>query len=110
MTNYLWHKVSEEEKEQIEDDARELILKFGDALEKVGDIPDAVVEREKDVREEISLSNFHPKSLRESHPLGKSRKMSSRNLRDEEFRDLMFENAPDVKDGCIVGEKGGWVK
>jgi hypothetical protein len=29
---------------------------------------------------------------------------------DSEFRDLMFENAPDIEGDCVVAEKGEWVE
>jgi len=87
MANYLWKKISEQEKNQIKQDAKKLILEFGDVLEKLPDIPEAIVERDKDVREE-----------------GDGKKC------DSEFRNLMFENAPHKKGDFVVAEKGGWVK
>ena len=88
MASYLWKKLSDKEKQQIKQEAKKLILEFGDTIENLPDIPESVVEREKDVRGE-----------------GEEESCGS-----EEFRNLMFENAPRKKGDFIQGEKGGWVK
>jgi len=87
MADYLWHSVSESEKKRIEHEAKDLILSFGDALEKLPKLSESLVERSEDTREEKGI--------------GKP---------SEEFRNLMFENASNVKDDCIVAEKGEWTK
>ena len=87
MSDYLWHKISENERKKIEKEAKDLILSFGDALEKLPKMPESLVERNKDVREETKVC-----------------------VPDKEFRDVMFKNAPKTKDDCIVAEKGEWTK
>ena len=87
MSSYLWKKLSEEERKKLENEARELILAFGDEIEKLPNMPESVVEREKDTREEREGA-----------------------VCDSDFRNLMFKNAPNKKDDCIVAEKGGWVR
>ena len=87
MTNYLWKKLSESERNHLEGEAKELILAFGDELEKLPAMKESFVEREKDLREEKGEGETC----------------------DDSFRELMFENAPKKKGGFIVAEKGGWV-
>jgi len=87
MADYLWHKVSEQEKEQIQEQAKKIILEFGDSLEKLPKLPESAVEREESVRLE-----------------GEGEEC------DEEFAELMLDNVPETKDKCIVAEKGKWVK
>jgi len=87
MASYLWRKLSEKEKNEIKQEAEKLILEFGDAIEKLPDIPEGVVEREKDRREEDSEKG-----------------------ECEIDRDIMFKNAPEVKDDCILGERGKWIE
>lgn len=85
MSSYLWHRVSESEKVKIEQDAKDLILEFGDALERLPKLPESAVERKSDRRIEGNGKNS-----------------------DQEFRELMLQNAPETKDGFIVAEKGKW--
>ena len=70
---------------EIEASAKKIMDSFMKALEKVGDTKeDFVIKREKNVRgnEKAEI--------------------------DEEFRDLMFKNAPKVKNDCILAEKKKW--
>ena len=71
--------------ETIKKQAKEILDKFSKALEKV-EIEEAKVERPEDRREEKEPEE----------------KVS------EEFRKIMFSNAPETKDDCIQGEKGEW--
>jgi Asp-tRNA(Asn)/Glu-tRNA(Gln) amidotransferase C subunit len=84
MSNYTWHKVSDEEKEEIKKDAKNLLDEFSAKLEKISI---------RDVKEEVG------ENLREE---GEGLKPN------EEFREEMLENAPLVEDGLIVAERGGW--
>ncbi len=83
---YTWHKVSDEEKEEIKKDAKNLLDEFSAKLEKISI---------KDVKEEVG------ENLRIEGDGWKP---------NEEFREEMFENAPLVEDGLIIAEKGGWKK
>tara|TARA_Y100000310_G_scaffold163530_1_gene163360 strand:- start:2038 stop:2298 length:261 start_codon:yes stop_codon:yes gene_type:complete len=85
MADYLWHKISESERKKIEKDAKSLILEFGDSLEKLPELKEGFVERDSDSREEGDGVEC-----------------------DSGFRDLMFENAPDIEGDCILGERGSW--
>lgn len=87
MVDYLWHKISETEKKKIEKEAKDLILSFGDALEKLPKMPESLVERSEDIRNETKVC-----------------------IPDKEFREIMFKNAHSVKGDCIVAEKGEWTK
>ena len=87
MSNYLWHKLSEEDRKKIEQDSKKLILEFGDSLNKLPAREEAFVERDKDSRVEGPYDDEDP-----------------------DFRKLMFGNAPEVKDDCIVAEKGKWTE
>jgi len=87
MADFLWHKISDAERKKIEKESKELILSFGDALEKLPDLKEEFIERSEDSREEGSGKECEP-----------------------EFRKLMFENASIVKDDCIVAEKGTWIE
>ena len=86
MASYLWKKLSESEKKEIENQAKEMILGFGDALETLKDIPESFVDREEFERREDS------------------------EIGCDIDRNLMFENAPEKDDEFIIAEKGGWVE
>lgn len=86
MGSYLWRKLSDKEKEEIKEQARELILNFGDTIEKLPDIEESFVERDKDVREELNGED------------------------DNNFdKQIALDNAPKTEGNCIVAEKGSWV-
>jgi len=74
------------DQEQIKQQAKNIIDSFVSALEKI-EVEEENVEREEDRRQE--------KEPAES---------------DADFRKIMLENAPDVKNECIVAEKGKWTK
>ena len=85
MADYLWHSVSDKERKKIEEDAKNLILEFGDSLEKIGKLKEKLIDRGKGTREESKVCEV-----------------------DNKFKELMMENAPNTKDNCIVAEKGAW--
>ena len=87
MADYLWHEISDSERKKIEKESKDLILSFGDSLEKLPKLKEGLVERDNDIREEDKSSKC-----------------------DEEFRNLMLKNASNVKNDCIVAEKGEWTK
>jgi len=86
--SFLWRKVSEKEKEQIEKDAKKIIDSFTKQLERIEKkkIPEWSIDREKSEREEGEKAN----------------------VCDSDFRDLMFDNAPKKNKDFIIAEKGGW--
>ncbi len=73
--------------EQVEKEAKAIMDSFLKALEKI-EVPEdqfAFVERDQFVRDQKLV------------------------MGDDEFRKLMFENAPKKREGYILTEKGAWV-
>jgi len=79
--------------EEIKKQAKEIMDNFASALEKVK-VEEARVEREEDRRKEKAI--LSQKESKESE--------------SEEFRKIMFENAPEKAGDCIKAEKGGWLE
>ena len=84
--DFLWHKVSEKEKEDIKRQAKEIMDKFSKRLEKV------------------KLSD-KPKIL--ERDLEFEREENSKNEREID-RKVMFENAPEKNKDFIISEKKKW--
>ena len=82
--SFLFHKVSEKEKEQIKKQAKKLLNDFSGKLEKI-----------KAKEEHFENSD----GLREEGDGWET---------DKDFRDLMLLNAPFVEDDFVVAEKRGW--
>ncbi len=87
MTNdFLFHKVSESERESIRKEAKEIMDRFSGRLAKVNEkIPEPLIERKEFEREE------------------KEGKECS-----EDFRKRFFENAPNKNKDFILTEKKRW--
>lgn len=84
--DYLWHKVEKEDQEKIRKEAKAILDKFSDALEKAG-------EETKDFR-----------GVQRDIQLRDEKKTET----DKNFRKRFFSNAP-AKDGdFILAEKGAW--
>ena len=81
-----WRRLSDKERKEVELKAKNVMLEFGKTLEKLPDIPEAIVDRDKSERDE----NFGEITC------------------DDMFRDLMFENAPKKNNDFIIAEKGKW--
>ncbi len=81
--DFLWHKVSEKEKEEIKQQAKKIVDDFSKKLGKVAKIPEPVIERDEGERAEG-------------------------NGRVEIDKKIMFENAPEKNDDFIIAEKGKW--
>ncbi len=81
--NFLWHKVSEKEKEDIKKQAKGIMDSFSKKLSKVKDIPEPIIERKECERPEG----------------GKPIEMD---------REIMFENAPQKNKDFIIAEKKKW--
>jgi Asp-tRNA(Asn)/Glu-tRNA(Gln) amidotransferase C subunit len=86
MASFLWKKVSDKEKKEIQKQAKKILDDFSKELSRAGkDAGESFIERESGEREEGS---------------GKC---------DDNFsRKKMFENAPEKNDNFIIGEKGRW--
>jgi hypothetical protein len=84
--NALWHKVTEQEKEEIRKNAKKILDEFASKLEKIK-TEEELYEVGEGIREEGSPWKT-----------------------DQEFRDITFANANLVEDDSIVAEKGAWKK
>ncbi len=84
----MWRKLSEGDKKAIQDKAKKIMLEFGKSIEKLPEMPDSFVERAEFERAEGSEDG------------GRS---------DNDFRKIMFENAPKKDKDSIIAEKGKWV-
>ncbi|MDO8529005.1 MAG: hypothetical protein Q7S06_03910 [Nanoarchaeota archaeon] len=84
--DFLFHKVSEEEKGKIKEQAKNIIDDFSKKLSRIDKgMKEPVIEGKEFERQE------------------------GKNKIDESFsRKKMFDNAPNKTDDFIVGEKGGW--
>lgn len=83
----LWHRMSDKEKEEIKESAKNIMDSFASALAEIEKrAPDFVVERAEHERQEKEPWQA-----------------------DSDFREIMFKNAPKTKGDCIEAEKGGWV-
>ena len=86
MSNFLFHKVSEKEKQENKKQAKNLIEDFSKKLSKIDKkITEPTIERKQGERIEKS-----PKK------------------EDSEFRKIMFENAPNKNENFILAEKKKW--
>lgn len=83
---FIWHKVSEKEKQEIKEQAKHLLEEFSSKLEK------------------IKTKEMHFESKDGTRQEGSGWKTS------EEFRSTILSNAPSVEEEFIVAEKGEWKK
>jgi len=88
--DFLWRKVTEKEQESIKKEAKDILDKFSNALEKVEKQLEDVkgVKRDIQLREEGNVERT----------VGSSK----------EFRKAFLKNAPSTEDDFVVAEKGGW--
>lgn len=77
-------RLSEEQVKKIEEESKKLLNEFSRKLEKLKINLDEKIEGEE------------------------GREEGDGWLTDEEFREIIFENAPFVEDDLIIAEKGGW--
>jgi len=84
VNDFLFHKVSEKEREEIKKEAKGIMDSFSRKLDKLKLREDVFIERENCERQE-----------------GERKGCSI-------DREIMFENAPEKNDGFIVGEKKKW--
>ena len=84
--DFLWHKVSEKEKEEIKNQAKAIMDSFSKKLERINKkTEEPIIEREKGERQE-----------------GQGKEP------DEEFRKRILENAPEKNKDFIIAERKGW--
>ena len=85
VNDFIFHEVSEKEREEIKKQAKGIMDDFSKKLDKVGkQVGEPLVERDACEREEGSCKGTGID------------------------REIMFENAPEKSDGFILGEKGKW--
>ena len=85
--DFLWHAVSEKEKEDIKKEAKSIMDNFSKKLEKIKEkTPEPIIERKECERQETKRTE----------------------QTNSEFRKIMFENAPNKDDDFILGEKKAW--
>jgi hypothetical protein len=82
--DFLWHEVSEKEKNEIKKQAKEIMDSFSKKLAKVGKVKESFIERSIDEREEGKVECA------------------------EMDRDIMFENASNKNKDFIIAEKKKW--
>ena len=84
VDNFIWRKVSEKEKGEIEKNAKKILNDFASKLAN------------------IKTKDSHFENGDGGRDEGEGWKT------DEMFRELMMENAPFVEGDLVVAEKGGW--
>jgi len=84
--DFLWHKVSEKEKQEIQKQAKQIMSNFSSKLSKIKDsLEDSSIEKD-----------FGERSEKEG-------------ACDENFsREIMFGNAKEKNKDFIIGEKKTW--
>jgi hypothetical protein len=83
---YTWHKVTEEEKEEIRQNSKKLLDEFSSKISKIK-APEAKMDNEENLRPEGAGWETNP-----------------------DFREIMFDNAPFVDENLIIAEVGHWKK
>jgi Asp-tRNA(Asn)/Glu-tRNA(Gln) amidotransferase C subunit len=81
--DFLWHKVSEKEKEEIKKQAKSILDDFSKKLGKI-ELGEGKVERSEQTRDETKAMIY------------------------PDFRERFFENAPNKDGDWIKAEKGAW--
>ena len=82
--DFLWHEVSEKERDEIKKQAKSIMDSFSQKLSKVGELKESLIERPECERIEGS---------------GKCAEID---------KEIMFENAPDKNKDFIIAEKKKW--
>ena len=82
--NFLWHEVSEKEKEKIKKQAKNIMDSFSKKLSKIGELKESFIERPECEREEGEKIGL------------------------ELDREKMFENAPKKNKDFIIAERKTW--
>ena len=103
MADFLFHKVSEKEKQEIKKQAKKIMDGFSKKLSKIDKkMTEPLIERDDCEREEGAPQAYPEKSSQKIFTKGKGKKC------DEEFRKVMFENAPSKNKDFIIAEKKAW--
>lgn len=84
MSNYLFHKLSEEEREKIKKQAKEIMENFAHAIKDFPEMEVNLLQREEQIRQEENTEC------------------------DDVFKKIFFKNAPSSEKNFIVAEKKRW--
>ena len=86
-SNFTWKEVSEKEKEGIKKEAKGIMDSFSKKLSRIsGGLKEPLIERESGEREE----------------------KEGKKENDGDFREIMFENAPEKRGDFVLSEKKSW--
>ena len=96
MTDYLWHKVSEKEKQEISTQSKKIMDNFAKAL--VG------VEQEAEIEDKDEPLKKVPKTKEKESTRQEGEGQDS----NKEFRKITLENAPNKDEDFIIAEKKKW--
>jgi Asp-tRNA(Asn)/Glu-tRNA(Gln) amidotransferase C subunit len=97
---FLYKKLTEKEKEEIQKEAERIINSFGNKLSKIKELPEeGNIKREKSFRVERNSSAAFPTSAPTSLRDGKD---------DEELKKRILANAPNKNNDFIIAEKKSW--
>jgi len=89
--------MDEKKREEIKKEAKEILAKFSKAIGKVK------LGKEKGLKEEVGGFREEATTFEKGSRSPKESKGC-----DLEFREKMFDNAPDTDEDCIVAEKKKW--
>jgi len=90
-SGFIYHIVSEQEKQDIQKQAKRLLSEFSEKLEKI---------KLKEHKAGFE-SAFNKQGIRKEKDGWRT---------DADFKDLMMNNAPFAEDNFIIAEKGEWKK
>lgn len=100
--DFLFHKISEKEKEKIKKQVDSVLESFSKKLSEIkGDIEENLIERENFEREEDKNLQQVPNTS--SNPTG-----SCKGKPTELSKEIMFDNAPEKNKDFIIAEKKSW--
>lgn len=98
--DFLWHEVSEKEKQEIQAQAKEIMNRFSNTLSKIKDkLEEPPVERNFGERAEKEISS----------KLEQSKEEEKEKNNDKDFsKEIMFNNAKEKNKDFIIAEKKTW--
>lgn len=84
MVDFLFHNVSDKEKEKIKKQAKEIMDKFADEISEISEDKEPFIER------------------------GEGDRQEGKQVSVELDREIFFENAPNKNEDFIIGERKKW--
>jgi len=102
--DFLWHAVSKKEKEEVKKQAKAIMDAFSKKLSKIDKkIAEPLIERDNGERQEVKA----PSSSKSTQSFDRKKKEKN-TCANEDFRNIMFENAPNKNRDFIIAEKKKW--